>query len=212
MKLQYPIKVIGSSTSVMPDSAPQSEIVHLTYPERKKQKDINIDLPEVEVSWFDGGLKPKYPENWPVERNQQSGVLFHGTKDILVCGEYGTDPILLSGRVPDIPKTLRRIEVIHEQDWIRACKESPESRVLSASDFSVSGPFNEMVVMGVLAVRLQALNKVLYWDGPNMNFTNVTDNDKLRLSKTDSASAKEFAAELIKHTYQNGFTLPDMPV
>ena len=47
--------------------------------------------------------------------------------------------------------------------------------VPSASDFSVSGPFNEMVVMGVLAVRLQVLNKVLYWDGPNMNFTNISD-------------------------------------
>jgi len=69
-----------------------------------------------------------------------------------------------------------------------------------------------MVVMGVLAVRLQSLNKVLYWDGPNMNFTNLTDIDKLKISKSDSISAKDFAAELIKHTYHNGFTLPDMPV
>ena len=69
-----------------------------------------------------------------------------------------------------------------------------------------------MVVMGVLAVRLQSLNKVLLWDGPNMNFTNISDEDKLRISKTESISAKDFAAELIKHTYHNGFTLPDMPV
>jgi hypothetical protein len=66
--------------------------------------------------------------------------------------------------------------------------------------------------MGVLAVRLQSLNKVLYWDGPNMNFTNVTDTDKLRLNKTDTIPAKEFADELIRHTYHNGFDLPDMPV
>jgi len=43
-ELQYPIKVIGSSTPVMPDSAPNAEIVHLTYPERKKPKDIKINL------------------------------------------------------------------------------------------------------------------------------------------------------------------------
>jgi hypothetical protein len=212
MKLQYPTKVIGSSTPVMPDSAPNAEIVHLTYPERKKPKDIKIDLPEVQVSWFDGGLKPQFPENWPITRNQSSGVLFHGTKDILICGEYGTDPALLSGRVPNVPKTLRRIEVSHEQDWIRACKESPESRVPTASDFKDAGPFNEMVVMGVLAVRLQALNKVLYWDGPNMNFTNITAEEKISITRNDSVSAKEFASELIKHTYHNGFTLPDMPV
>ena len=211
MRLQYPIKVIGSSTPVMPDCAPNAEIVHLIYPERKKPKDIKINLPEVQVSWYDGGLKPQFPDNWPADRVMSSGVIFHGTKDKLICGEYGDNPALLSGRVPDVPKTRRRIEVSHEQDWIRACKESPESRVPSASDFKDAGPFNEMVVMGVLAVRLQALNKVLTWDGPNMNFTNVTDNDKLRLSKTDSISAKEFAAGLIKHNYREGFSLPEIP-
>lgn len=212
MKLQYPTKVIGSSTPFTKDSPPMAEIVHLTYPERKKPSDIKIKLPEVHVTWYDGGLKAEFPDNWPVTRNQSSGVLFHGTKDTLVCGEYGTDPILLSGRKPEVSKKLRRIEVSHEQDWIRACKESPESRVPAASDFSVSGPFNEMVVMGVLAVRLQALNKVLQWDGPGMNFTNITDDDKIRLSRTESLDAKPFAAELIRHTYHNGFTLPDMPV
>ncbi len=212
LKLQYPTHVIGSSTPLMPDSAPNAQIVHLTYPERKRPKGVKINLPEVKVTWYDGGLKPEFPMNWPADRKQDSGVIFHGSKDSLICGEYGTDPILLSGRVPDVAKTLRRIEVSHEEDWIRACKESPESRILSASDFSVSGPFNEMVVMGVLAVRLQSLNKVLHWDGPNMNFTNITDEDKLRISRNESISAKDFAAELIRHTYHNGFTLPDMPM
>jgi hypothetical protein len=212
LKLQYPTHVIGSSTPLMSDSAPNAQIVHLTYPERKRPKGVKINLPEVKVTWYDGGLKPEFPINWPAQREQTSGVIFYGSKDTLICGEYGTNPILLSGRVPDVAKTLRRIEVTHEEDWIRACKESPESRILSASDFSVSGPFNEMVVMGVLAVRLQSLNKVLHWDGPNMNFTNITDDDKLRISKTESTSAKDFAAELIRHTYLNGFKLPDMPV
>jgi hypothetical protein len=211
MKLQYPTRVIGSSTPFTQDSPPMAEIVHLTYPERRKPDDIKINLPEVNVTWYDGGLKPEFPESWPVKRVQSSGVLFHGTKDILVCGEYGTDPILLSGRVPEVPKKLRRIEVSHEQDWIRACKESPASRVPAASDFAVAGPFNEMVVMGVLAVRLQALNKVLHWDGPGMKFTNLTDTDKISLSRTESIDARPFAEELIKHTYRNGFTLPDMP-
>ena len=212
LKLQYPTHVIGSSTPLMPDSAPSAQIVHLTYPERKRPKGVKINLPEVKVTWYDGGLKPEFPMNWPADRKQDSGVIFHGTKDSLICGEYGTDPILLSGRVPNVEKTLRRVEGTHEQDWIRACKESPENRILSSSDFSVSGPFNEMGVMGVLAVRLQSLNKVLHWDGPNMNFTNITENDKLRISRNETTSAKDFAAELIRHTYHNGFTLPDMPV
>jgi hypothetical protein len=69
-----------------------------------------------------------------------------------------------------------------------------------------------MVVMGVLATRLQSLNKVLLWDGKNMTFTNVTDTDKLRISRNESISAKAFADELIKHKYREGWSLPDMPV
>jgi hypothetical protein len=113
-------------------------------------------------------------------------------------------------------------------DWVRACKESPENRVKTASDFSEAGPFNEMVVMGVLAVRLQTLNKELLWDGPNMKFTNLTDNEKIKIviedgfkihdghptfnkTYTDPMPATEFAAELIKHTYRKPWSLPEMP-
>ena len=44
---------------------------------------------------------------------------------------------------------------------------------MTKSDFSEAGPMNEMVAMGVLAIRLQALNKTLEWDGANMCFKNI---------------------------------------
>ena len=69
----------------------------------------------------------------------------------------------------------------HEQDWIRACKESPESRTEGTSNFAYSGPFNEMVMLGVLAVRLQGLNKALEWDGENMRFTNISATEELKI-------------------------------
>ena len=113
-------------------------------------------------------------------------------------------------------------------DWVRACQESPENRVPTISDFSRSGPFNEMVVMGVLAVRLQSLNKELEWDGENMKFTNISDDEKIRTvikdgftihdghpsfkkDWTEPISANEYAKELIKHTYRGDWSLPDMP-
>ena len=52
--------------------------------------------------------------------------------------------------------------------------------VMPKSDFSEAGPMNEMVAMGVLAIRLQGLNKTLEWDGANMCFTNIGDNETLR--------------------------------
>ena len=122
----------------------------------------------------------------------------------------------------------RKVELSHEMDWVRACKESPENRVPTASDFAEAGPFNEMVVMVVLAVRLQGLNKELEWDGANMRFTNIGENETVKTviedgfkiedghptfnkTWTDPVNAIAFSQELIKHTYRQGWSLPDMP-
>ncbi len=183
LKLGYPTKVQGVSTLLMTDSAPDSETVQLIFPARPKQRGIKINLPEVLVTWMDGGMRPMKPSNWPEGRDMNvdgGGVIFHGTKDKIICGCYGRKPWLLSGRVPNVPQSIPRITVSHEEDWIRACKENPETRIETASPFSEAGPFNEMVVMGVLAVRLQDLHKELHWDGPNMQFTNIRDNEELK--------------------------------
>jgi hypothetical protein len=155
-------------------------------------------------------------------------AIFHGTKDTLICGCYGLNPWLLSGRKPNAPKVCRRVEVSHEMDWVRACKESPANRTATSSDFSEAGPFNEMVVMGVLAVRLQSLNKELHWDGVNMEFTNIGPDETIKTvlkdgftikdghptfnkDWTEPVNARQFAQELIKHNYRQGWKLVDMP-
>lgn len=231
LKLMYPTKAQGTSTLLLTESAPNAQMVDLTFPERPRDKSIKTKLPEVKVTWYDGGLRPEMPEGWPAGRNMNDaggGVIFHGTKDKLICGCYGKDPWLLSGRVPNAPKVRRRVELSHEQDWIRACKESPENRTPTSSDFSEAGPFNEMVVMGVMAVRLQSLNKELEWDGQNMEFTNISDDETFKIviedgftikdghptfakKWTDPINAKQFSKELVNHTYREGWKLPDMP-
>lgn len=231
LQLQYPVRAQGSSTLLLTDCAPNAQMVNLVYPERPAAKRAKMKLPQVEVIWYDGGLQPPKPTGWPAGKNMNDGgggVIFHGTKDKLICGCYGRNPWLLSGRKPELPKTERRVEGgKHEMDWVRACKERPESRVKTKSDFSEAGPFNEMVVMGVLAVRLQGLNKELEWNGEKMEFTNIGDTDKVRLTISDNFTiidgdpkfdrpnitidAKAFASEMIRHTYRDGWSLPDMP-
>ncbi|HBL75724.1 MAG: oxidoreductase [Bacteroidetes bacterium GWF2_42_66] len=231
LELGYPTKAQGNSTLLLQDCAPSAQSVKLTFPARTPKKKMKMKLPEVEVYWYDGGIKPMLPDGWPAGKNPNDsggGVIFHGTKDKLICGCYGVNPWLLSGRVPEAPKYRRRIDVSHELDWVRACKESPESRVKTASDFSEAGPFNEMVVMGVLAVRLQSLNKELEWNGEKMEFTNIKDDEQIKTvikdgfkihdghptfekTWTDPVPATQFAAELIKHTYRAPWKLPDMP-
>jgi len=244
LELGYPTKAQGNSTLLLEDCAPTAQTVKLTFPARVpkrawKGSKKGAQLPQVEVSWFDGGVKPMLPLGWPAGKNpnDEGGcVFFHGTKGILVCGCYGVNPWILrpDGKVdkPTAPQFRRRIEKAmdggHEMDWVRACKETPANRVQTASNFSEAGPFNEMVVMGVLAVRLQTLNKELLWDGPNMKFTNINPNEQIKIvmedkfsikdgnptfdkAFTDPVPAQQFAAELIKHTYREGWKLPEMP-
>ncbi|MGK7369358.1 MAG: Gfo/Idh/MocA family protein [Candidatus Halalkalibacterium sp. M3_1C_030] len=235
LELGYPTKVQGSSTLLLQESAPTAQKVRLIYPKRESSMGT---LPEVEVHWYDGGLQPLKPEGWPDGRDMNhrgGGVLMHGTKDTLVYGTYGSDPWLLSGNTPDVPETERRVivgnlkgEEAHQMDWVRACKESPEGRTNAKSSFDKSGSFNEMVVMGVLAVRLQELDKELEWDGENMKFTNIGDNEELRIiisdgfniedgnptfsrEYTDPINALEFANGLINKEYRAPWTLPDIP-
>ena len=229
LNLGYPTKVQGSSTLLLNDCAPVAQKVRLIFPERPKAG--KIKMPEVEVHWYDGGIQPLQPNKWPAGKdmnNDGGGVLFYGTKDILHCGCYGKDPWLLSNRVPNVPKTERRVETSHEMDWVLACKESPENRRKTASNFDEAGPFNEMVVMGVLAVRLQSLNKELHWDGQKMRFTNIGDNEVIKTviedgfkiedghptfakTWTEPVNAVKYAESLIKHEYRKGWTLPEMP-
>jgi len=243
LQLGYPTKIQGSSTMLLVDCAPTAQFVRYVFPARTVPGIKKVKFPQVEVNWYDGGIKPLMPKGWPAGKDLNDGggaCIFYGTKDTLICGCYGRNPWLLSGRTPTVPKTQRevpttiygegrnRTDATHEMDWVRACKESPENRVPTASDFSEAGPFNEMVVMGVLAVRLQGLNKELDWDGNNMQFTNIGDNDTIRMIiedrfsvedghpninpiRTDPINAKAFAQELIKHTYRDGWKLPAMP-
>ncbi len=235
--LEYPTKVQGSSTLVNTECAPQAEVVEYTFPERGKlPSNVKVKMPEVKAFWYDGGLMPSRPKELaagdPIMEDGMGGVIFVGSKDTLICSLGGINPRLLSGRTPNVPATLRRVEGYtkggildgpHEQDWIRACKENPKTRIEANSNFKFAGPFNEMIVMGVLAVRLQSLNRELEWDGENMEFTNISNSDELKVVSLDefkiinghphfntqhvTLNAQETIKEYIKHNYRSGWTL-----
>ena len=229
LDLKYPIRVQGSSTALMAESCPNAQVVKYTFPARTNRP--KVAMPEVVVTWSDGGILPFRPEELPAGKNLNvsgGAAIFYGTKDTLIVGCYGEKPYLLSGRVPNAPKVCRRVTESHQRDWIRAIKEDPATRVKTSSDFSEAGPFNEMVAMGVVAVRLQGLNQVLEWDGEKMQFTNIPENATVKSmikdgfsikdghptfqnKYTEPVNAREFAAELIKPKYQNGFVIPELP-
>jgi hypothetical protein len=207
-------------------------MVHYEFPDRGEYK--NLKLVPVRVTWYDGGLMPPRPaelKDGALLGDWSGGCLFVGSKGKLLCDSYGLNPRLLpeeldaSYKRPD--PYLRRIENAmdggHEKDWLRACKESPESRVETSSNFDYAGPMNEVVVMGNLAVRLQDLKRKLQWDSEKMMIPNISDDDEIRVVTTDkftvisghphfdtkyaTMKAKPAAEEYIRHTYREGWKL-----
>ena len=199
LNLAYVSKAQGSSTSLFNDCVPNAQIISMKFAERPAV--AKAGFPEAEIVWYNGGIQPMKPEGWPAGKNMNDsggGVLFHGSKETLVRGCYGKDPWLLSGRLPIVTNTLPRVlGEQHELDWIRACKENYQNRVETSSPFSDAGPLNEIILVGALATRLQALNTELLWDRGNMRFSNISND--------------QYVKELIKPTYRQGWTLPEMP-
>jgi predicted dehydrogenase len=232
LKPGQPICIYGSSTQVNTESAPYASMVHYEFPGRGKIG--KIKLPPMKMTWYDGGLLPPRPaelKDGQIMGDQNGGVLFVGSKGNLMTGCYGRNPVLLPEELDknykQPPATIRRINDAmgggHEMDWVRACKESPESRVQTSSNFDYAGPLNEVVVMGNLAIRLQDLKRKLMWDGKEMKINNIADDDKIRVVTTDkftvisghphfdtqyaTIDAKHAAEEYIKHVYRQGWKL-----
>jgi hypothetical protein len=191
-----------------------------------------VAFPECTFTWWDGGLMPDRPEGLPDGKmlgDWGGGNMFIGSKGILICETYGANPYILGKPdYPAGPKTLRRPEEAtglkwsegaHEIDWVRACMKGDPTQ--PSSNFSYSGPLNEVVVMGNLGVRLQDLRRKLLWDGENMKLTNISEGDKIRVistnkftvvdgdpkfdTKYETINAKEAAEKYIKHTYRAGW-------
>ncbi len=230
LNLRYPEAVEGTSTPVNTESAPNAEKVTYWFPRRDNLP--KVAMPEVKITWYDGGLMPERPaelKDGEMMGDLNGGVVFKGTRGKIMCGCYGKNPTLLPTKEMEHfnqpAKMLRRIANAdsngHEQDWIRACKETKENRVEASSNFAYAGPLNEMVVMGVLAVRLQDLQRRLLWDGYNMRFTNIYSSDKIRVmtsnkfevlngdpkfnTKYDTLPALASAEEWIRHNYREGW-------
>jgi len=229
LQLGHPEQVEASSTQVNTESAPVAEKVTYFFPKRPKKD--KIKMPPVKFTWYDGGLMPERPEGLPegkIMGDGGGGAMFVGSKGTLICSTYALNPYII-GRENDPPKveqTFRRIPDAmnggHEMDWVRACKEPDDNRTLPSSHFGYSGPLNEVVVMGNLAVRLQDLKRKLDWDGDNMRITNIDADDEIRVVTTDSfevidgdprfdtqyatINAQEAAKRYIKRPYRTGWS------
>ncbi|WP_235299438.1 Gfo/Idh/MocA family protein [Portibacter marinus] len=213
LKLKYPtavqafapFKVVNWSRVGSHVSPPVASMVYYEFPARE-------GMPEVKLTWYDGGLMPPRPEELGDDEamgNWDGGVLFVGSEGKLMCDCYGANPRLLpqsanEAFVEPEPTLTRVKERNHQRNWIAAIRGEAEA----SSDFDYAGPFSEIVLMGNLAIRslytqeevknnngeksmaYTGTGKKLRWDGENMKITNY-----------------EPANQFVKRDYRDGFVL-----
>lgn len=195
LKLGYPVAVetsIGQvftgyfQQSINPDSYPPSAKTHIQFPARGR-------MPAVEMIWYDGGIKPKRPnELLPEEAMGEwdGGIIFEGTKGKLMAGLFGRNPTLLpTSKMASTTLPTSKFPFVeggwdgHQQQWVKACKKGYGA--YTSSPFDSAGPLTEALLMGNLAVlsynysekdskgnNVYPGRKKLLWDGENMRITN----------------------------------------
>ena len=90
LNIKYPKSVIASSTLSNLYSPPHAEIITYTFPARPKKGKVN--MPEVKVTWYDGGLMPPRPselKDGEMMGDENGGIIFIGTKGKIMTGCYG---------------------------------------------------------------------------------------------------------------------------
>jgi len=172
LDLGAPNSIQATSTHWEPEIAaetfPRASIVRYEFPARGGR-------PPVKLTWYDGRLLPPIPEELePGRKLPASGALIIGDRGKLVHGSHGAGGLKLipESRMqeykPPAP-SLPRVASGHEGDWIRACKEGP-SGVPASSAFEYGGALTEMVLLGMVAIRMK--DQRLEWDATNLRFTN----------------------------------------
>ncbi|MBN2449800.1 MAG: Gfo/Idh/MocA family oxidoreductase [Lentisphaeria bacterium] len=137
-----------------PDLTPHAEVCYYDFGARGNRG-------PVQVTWYDGGMRPRTPAGWPAgEPLPGRGIFFAGDEGVLISPGLGASPRLLpaghmEGFVPP-PASLPRSPG-HHREWIDACKGGPAA----GSDFAYSARLTEIALLGVLSLRL---GRRIVWD------------------------------------------------
>jgi predicted dehydrogenase len=131
----------------------------------------------LKIIWYDGQLMPPTPPGFPpgLKTNPDGGVLFMGSKGMLMHETYGEKPQLIGEGLEEaaakVPQTLPRIEgglAGHELNWVRAIKG--EEKVSCPFEYAV--PLNETMILGIVALKA---DQPILWDGAAGRVTNAPD-------------------------------------
>ena len=180
LRLGHPTSVVACATELNKETYPLASIVRYEFPARG-------DWPAVKLSWYDGGLKPDWPDGLDADRGLGSnGTLFIGDKGAMLAGRRSDPLIFPESRRNEFkppPKTLPR-SIGHHEEWVEACKGGSPA----GANFGFASLVTETVLLGNIALRMDERSSdrrrrsrrdgpmpKLNWDGANLNVTNVPE-------------------------------------
>ena len=184
LDLKYPKRVSATSKGNTPVAGPTAATVTYEFPAGKYNHDLKF-------VWYERDTRPprsvvadlKMPTNDILKKydlvmiGDKGKFFFHRARlDWVITPEQTAKEF----QAPE--KTIPRV-ANEDVEWINACKGGPAA----LSNFSLSGPFTEVVLLGNLAIRLGGS---IEWDGPKMKAKNRPE-----------------AAALVKRPYRKGWEL-----
>ncbi|MDB4688829.1 Gfo/Idh/MocA family oxidoreductase [Verrucomicrobia bacterium] len=170
LELGAPDWVQAEQQGMTQESAPTSSIVTYQFPKRGKK-------PPVKFVWYDGknNGKQNYPPAEVVDGEDISkyGTVLVGKKGTMFFNRSRTNWLIKANGVmantTDIPKTIPRVKN-EDQEWLDGIRNGNPDQPLS--NFSRSGPFSEVVLLGNVAIRS---GKKIEWDSKNLRVTNAPE-------------------------------------
>ncbi len=136
------------------------------------------DMPALDLFWYDGGMKPRVPEEIEADNKELpiEGILYVGDKGKIFAGFNGQNPLLYANG-----KSAPLFKEEAQQQTDRRAQRAPGERILpwlqafkggepSPGSFLNAAGISDAVNLG--AVSLRAGKKVLF-DSENMKITNI---------------------------------------
>ncbi len=130
----------------------------------------------VDLTWYDGGLRPPRPADWPAGKPFLGrGVLFTGEEGQILCGGAGGAPQLLpEDRFKNFVKpepSLTRVKN-HNRNWLDAIQGGEKP----ASNFEYGAKLTEIALLGALSLRT---GQPITWDAKRMQAPGVKEAESI---------------------------------
>lgn len=151
-------RAYGTTTCIIEDHVSKGENNNVAFPQSCM---VEYDFPAQEILpafkllWYDGGMKPRTPEELDKENKElpREGMMFVGEKGKILASFHGSNPVLLpeqrmieytgSARAPEENVTR------NERAWIDAFKNDEES----PGTFLKARAVTETILLGAVALR-----------------------------------------------------------